>query len=76
MDMKKVFSFALAFMLSVFAVGAMSLVVEEISIAGQASASDLGDNITATLGEWLPLVLVLAFVGIALGYVGIRLGRK
>jgi len=77
MDKKnRLFSFAAAFALVMMVGFQAGMVVDTISVFGTASASDLGDNITSTLGEWIPLVLILAFVGIALGYLGIKLGRK
>lgn len=76
MEMKKVWTLMAAFALVLMVGFTTGAVVEKVKVVGQASASDLGDNITSTLGEWIPLVLLLALVGIALGYLGIRLGRR
>lgn len=55
---------------------------EEIKIFGSASAMDADDqaaleeNITDTMIGWIPFVVAMSFVGLALGYLGIRMKQQ
>jgi len=44
----------------------------EVSFVHNASASGLGDNITAELNTWLPLIITMVFVVAILAMLGIK----
>jgi hypothetical protein len=50
----------------------LSPVTESVSFTQDASASNLGDNITDSLETWLPLLITIIFVVAMLGLLGIK----
>jgi len=52
---------------------------EEMIIGGSAfdagDSASLQENITDTMVAWIPFVIVMAFVGMGMGYLGMKMGQ-
>lgn len=69
---KKHIALALSFMIVLGFGLSINPVTEKVSFVGDASASALGDNITTTLNEFLPLVILIGFVVAILAMLGMK----
>lgn len=53
---------------------------QEVIMPGSAMDADdqasLEENITDTIVSWIPFVVAMSFVGLALGYLGIRMRER
>jgi hypothetical protein len=71
-NLKKIGALATVLVFVFAFVTTLSPVTESVSFTQDASASNLGDNITDSLETWLPLLITIIFVVAMLGLLGIK----
>jgi len=69
-------SIALAFAVFVMFATVNTAITGEELIPEASAGTTMSENITETIEEYIPLVIALTFIGIALGGLGIHMNRQ